>query len=155
MDSMQEELSSLINNQTWTLVDLPPGRKAIHCGWIYKVKKNEHGAFYRLKSHLVAKGHSQKPGIDYNDTFAPVGYKVILRFVLSLPCILDTNFFSCLSSMLCLRESHKLSTLLTKLKKESSIARILQFSVTIQVQERLPAQSNPAHEKRTFSSRKD
>jgi len=31
----------------------------------------------------VAEGHSQKPGIDYNDTFAPVGDKVILRFVLS------------------------------------------------------------------------
>jgi hypothetical protein len=31
----------------------------------------------------VAKGHSQKQGIDYNDTFSPVGDKVILRFVLS------------------------------------------------------------------------
>ena len=49
MDSMREELSSLITNQTWTLVDLPPGRKAIRCGWIYKAKKNEHGAVYRLK----------------------------------------------------------------------------------------------------------
>jgi hypothetical protein len=39
MDSMQEELSSLINNQTWTLVDLSPGRKAIRCGWIFKGKK--------------------------------------------------------------------------------------------------------------------
>jgi len=83
MDSMGEELSSLINNQTWTLVDLPPGRKAIRCGCINKDKKNEHGAVYRLKSRLVAKGHSQKPGIDYNDTVAPVGDKVILRFVLS------------------------------------------------------------------------
>ena len=84
MDSIREELSSLINNQTWTLVDLPPGRKAIRCGWIYKAKENKHGAVYRLKSRLVAKGHSQKPGIDYNDTFAaPVGDKVILTFVLS------------------------------------------------------------------------
>ena len=64
-------------------MDLPPGRKVIRCGWIYKVKKNEHGGVYRLKSRLVANGHSQKPGIDYNDTFAPVGDKVILRFVLS------------------------------------------------------------------------
>ena len=46
-------------------------------------KKNEHRAVYRLKSCLVATRHSQKPGIDYNDTFAPVGDKVILRFVLS------------------------------------------------------------------------
>ena len=78
MDLMREELSSLMNNQTWTLVDFPPGRKAIRCGWIYKAKKNEHGAAYRLKRSLVAKWHSQKPGIDYNDTFVPVGDKVIL-----------------------------------------------------------------------------
>ena len=64
MDSMREQLSSLINNQTLTVVDLPPERKAMRCGWIYKAKKNEHGDVYRLKSRLVAKGHSQKPGID-------------------------------------------------------------------------------------------
>jgi len=80
---MREELSSLINNLTWTLVDFPPGRKAIRCDWIYKAKKNEHGAVFRLRSHLVAKGHSQKPGIYYDDTFDSVGDKVILRFVLT------------------------------------------------------------------------
>ena len=58
--------------QTWTLVDLPP-RKVIAVVGYTRVRKNEHGAVYRLKSLLVAKGHSQKPGIDYNDTFAPVG----------------------------------------------------------------------------------
>ena len=89
----EKELSSLMNNQTWTLVDWPPGRTAIRCGWIYKAKKNEHGAVYRLKSRLVAKGHSQKPGIDYNHTFAPVGYKVILRFVLSFALHLGNKLY--------------------------------------------------------------
>ena len=37
----------------------------------------------------MAKGHSQKPGIDYNDTFAPVGDKEILRFVLSFALHLE------------------------------------------------------------------
>jgi len=68
--------------QTWTLVDLPP-RKVIAVVGYTRVRKNEHGAVYRLKSLLVAKGHSQKPRMDYNDTFMPVGGKVILRFVLS------------------------------------------------------------------------
>jgi hypothetical protein len=72
---------------------LTPGRKAIRCGWIYKAKKNEHGAVYRLKSHLVAKGHSQKPEIDYNDTFAPAGDKAILRFVLSFALHLGYELF--------------------------------------------------------------
>ena len=51
-------------NQTWTLIDLAPERTSICCGWIYKAIKNKHGAVYHLKSRLVAKGHSQKPGID-------------------------------------------------------------------------------------------
>jgi hypothetical protein len=81
MESMREELSSLTYNQTWTFVDLPSWRKAMRCGWIYKAKKNEHRAVYRLKSRLLAKGHSHKPEIDYGDTFVHVGDKVNLRFV--------------------------------------------------------------------------
>jgi hypothetical protein len=73
---------------------LPPERKAIRCVWIYKAKKNEHGAVYRLKSRLVAKGHSQKPGIEeYNDTFAPVRDKVILKYVLSFALLLGYELF--------------------------------------------------------------
>ena len=41
----------------------------------------------------MAKGHSQKQGIDYNDTFAPVGDKVILRFVLSFVLHLGYELF--------------------------------------------------------------
>jgi hypothetical protein len=39
MNSMREELSSLMNSQTWSLVDLPPGREAIRCGWIKRLKR--------------------------------------------------------------------------------------------------------------------
>jgi hypothetical protein len=42
---------------------------------------------------LLAKGYSQKPGIDYNHTFAPVGDKVILRFVLSFALHLGYELF--------------------------------------------------------------
>jgi hypothetical protein len=93
MDSMREELSSLINNQTWTLVDLSPPRKGIRFGWVYKANKKGQEAVYRLKSRLVAKGHSQKPGIDYNDTFSPVGDKFILRFVLTFALRLECELF--------------------------------------------------------------
>ena len=85
---MREYLSSLIYNETWTLVDLPPGWKAIRCGWIYKAKKTEQGAVYRLPY--------QKLEIDYNDTFAPFGHMDTKRFSVSylvFPFILDINFF--------------------------------------------------------------
>jgi hypothetical protein len=69
------------------LVNLPPGRKAIRCSGINKAQENENRAVYRFKSRLVAKEHSQKPGIGYNETFAPVRDKAILKFFLVLPCI--------------------------------------------------------------------
>jgi hypothetical protein len=72
-----------MNNQTWTLVDLPPGRKAIRCGWIYKAKKTNTELSTASKVAWWQKDIPKKPGIDNNDTFAPVGDKVILRFVLS------------------------------------------------------------------------
>jgi len=54
------------------------GRIAIGCSRVYKSKKTKNGAAYRLKSRLVAKGHSQEPGISDNDTFALVRNKKIL-----------------------------------------------------------------------------
>lgn len=35
--AMQDEFDSLTKNNTWTLVkDMPPGRKAIGCRWVFK-----------------------------------------------------------------------------------------------------------------------
>ena len=64
----------------------------MRCGWIYKAKKNEHGAVYRLKSRLVAKGRSQNLEIEYDDAFASFGDIVILRFVVSCALHLEYKF---------------------------------------------------------------
>jgi hypothetical protein len=72
---------------------LPPGRKPIRCDWKNKANKNEHGAVYHLKSGLMAKVYFQKPGIDYNDAFMPVGDEVILRFVLTFAMHLGCGLF--------------------------------------------------------------
>jgi len=41
--TMQEEISSLENNQTWKLSELPHDRQPIGCKWIYKMKRNVDG----------------------------------------------------------------------------------------------------------------
>ena len=66
------EYESLMENDTWELVDLPEGRKPIECKRIFKVKRGSDGDIKRYKAHLVAKRFTQKYGIDYEETFAPV-----------------------------------------------------------------------------------
>jgi hypothetical protein len=56
---MMEEMDSIKENGTWSLVDLPPGRKLIGVKWVFKVKRNEHGAMSKHKTRLVLKGYAQ------------------------------------------------------------------------------------------------
>ena len=66
------EYQSLIDNETWDLVELPQGRKPVGCKWVFKVKHRNDGRVERFKGRLVAKGYAQKYGIDYDETFSPV-----------------------------------------------------------------------------------
>lgn len=61
--AMQEEMDSLIKNQTWELVDKPKNQKLLGCKWIFKLKQNTSDSNSpRYKTRLVAKGFNQKKG---------------------------------------------------------------------------------------------
>ncbi len=66
------EYASLMENGTWELVKLPDGRKPLSCRWVFRVKYLHDGKVDRFKGRVVAKGFSQKYGIDYDETFSPV-----------------------------------------------------------------------------------
>jgi hypothetical protein len=61
---MQQEYFSLIDNGTLALVDLPPDRVVINNMWISKVKSDTVGDVSRFKARFVAKGCSQRDGLD-------------------------------------------------------------------------------------------
>ncbi|GJR48852.1 putative ribonuclease H-like domain-containing protein [Tanacetum coccineum] len=72
VEAMQEEMQQFINQKVWQLVPLPDGKIAIGTKWILKNKRDARGIVVRNKARLVAQGHRQEEGIDYDEVFAPV-----------------------------------------------------------------------------------
>lgn len=83
-EAMQIELHALTANNTWDLVTLPMGKKPIACRWVYKIKFHTDGSIERHKACLVAKGFTQKEGVDFHKTFSPVIKFNIVRCIVSL-----------------------------------------------------------------------
>jgi hypothetical protein len=81
------EMEAHLENGTWELVKLPPGRKAIGSKWVFKVKRNPNGTVERYEAHLVAKGFGQHPGVDFDETFAPTTKWAALRAILALAAL--------------------------------------------------------------------
>ena len=87
--AIADEYTSLMQNKTWTLTTLPPGRIAIKSRWLFKIKTGASGSAPRYKARLVAKGYSQRSGIDYGETYAPVAKHDTLRVFLSIVATFD------------------------------------------------------------------
>ncbi|GJU18189.1 putative ribonuclease H-like domain-containing protein [Tanacetum coccineum] len=83
VEAMQEELLQFKLQQVWVLVDLPNGAKVIGTKWVYRNKKDERGVVVRNKARLVAQGHRQEEGIDYDEVFAPVARLEAIRLFLA------------------------------------------------------------------------
>ncbi|XP_021748580.1 uncharacterized protein LOC110714381 [Chenopodium quinoa] len=76
--AMREEMNVLESNGTWTLENLPPGKKALGSQWLYKI------SIERLKARLVVFGNHQNEGIDYDETFALVVKMTTVRAFLAI-----------------------------------------------------------------------
>ena len=55
-EAVNDKLDSIMSNNTWVLVDLPPGYKAIGCKWVFRKKYGTDGSLQTFKARLVAKG---------------------------------------------------------------------------------------------------
>nr|GEV72334.1 hypothetical protein [Tanacetum cinerariifolium] len=83
IEAMQEELLQFKMQKVWILVDLPHGKGAIGTKWVYRNKKDERGIVVRNKARLVAQGHTQEEGIDYEEVFALVARIEAIRLFLA------------------------------------------------------------------------
>lgn len=83
MAAMKEELDSLTGAGTWAMEDVPSDANVVGCRWVFKIKRDAAGKPVRYKARLVAQGFSQVPGVDYFDTYAPVGKLTSIRVLLA------------------------------------------------------------------------
>ena len=88
-EAVDTEINALIGNKTWKEVFPPPKTNVVTCKWVFKVKLNIDGSLEKLKARLVARGFTQKYGIDYEDTFAPTVRSDTLRAVLAIVALED------------------------------------------------------------------
>ena len=83
-----------MDNGTWELAKLPPGRKAIGCRWVFIIKKKADGSIERYRGRVVAKGFAQRPGFDYTETFAPTAKWASLRAIFAIAALEDMELES-------------------------------------------------------------
>nr|GEV03064.1 retrovirus-related Pol polyprotein from transposon TNT 1-94 [Tanacetum cinerariifolium] len=83
VDAIQEEMQQFKSQNVWVLVDFPEGKYAIWTKWILKNKRDARGIVVQNKAILVAQGHRQKDGIDYDEVFALVARIEAIRLFLA------------------------------------------------------------------------
>nr|GEU92267.1 hypothetical protein [Tanacetum cinerariifolium] len=82
VDAMQEEMQQFKFQNVRVLVDLPAGKYAIETKWILKNKRDARGIVVHNKARLIAQGHRQEEGIDYDEVFAHVARIEAIRLFL-------------------------------------------------------------------------
>ncbi|KAL0270911.1 UNVERIFIED_CONTAM: hypothetical protein PYX00_008181 [Menopon gallinae] len=90
-EAIAKEISSILQKKTWKLIDRPVGCKTIGCRIVLTNKYNEDGTIQKRKARLVAKGYSQRPGIHFKETFAPVARISSIRLLLALATKMDMH----------------------------------------------------------------
>nr|GEV22361.1 zinc finger, CCHC-type [Tanacetum cinerariifolium] len=86
-EAINDEIDSIMGNNTWVLTDLPPCCRPLGCKWIFKKKTKVDGTGEKFKARLVIQGFNQKSGIDYFDTYAPVARISTIRLLIAMASI--------------------------------------------------------------------
>nr|GEZ85432.1 retrotransposon protein, putative, Ty1-copia subclass [Tanacetum cinerariifolium] len=87
VEAIDDEIDSLVFKNTWKLSDLPLGSKTIEYRWVFRIKYHTDGSIQTFKARLVIQGFSQRQGVDYFDTYAPVARITSIMVLFALASI--------------------------------------------------------------------
>ena len=79
-----EEYQSIMKNDVWEIALRPEGKLVVTSRWLYKIKHGADGSIEKYKARFVAKGFSQKEGVNYDETFAPVARYTSIRLIIAI-----------------------------------------------------------------------
>ena len=73
-----------MNNDVWEVVSRPEGKSVVTSKWLFKIKHKANGSVKNHKARFVARGFSQKEGIDYDETFVLVAQYTSIRTIIAI-----------------------------------------------------------------------
>ena len=79
----KKEIGRLEAAHTWELVDPPPGAPVIPCGMVFKSKRGPDDEIVEHRLRIVAGGHRQRKGVDYEESFSSAAKMPSCRVVLA------------------------------------------------------------------------
>jgi transposase InsO family protein len=88
------EIEAHVQNGTWELAQLPPGKRAIGSQWVFKIKRLPDGSIDKYKGRIVAQGYSQIQGVHYNEVFASTARMAAMRAVIAIAATEDLELES-------------------------------------------------------------
>ncbi|KAJ1586562.1 hypothetical protein NDA11_002338 [Ustilago hordei] len=83
-EAIRKELEGLEAMGTWEVVHQPPGVPLVDSKDVLRLKLDADGVPVKHKARLVARGFTQREGIDYQETFSPVAPLGAIRAILAL-----------------------------------------------------------------------
>jgi hypothetical protein len=82
--TMEDEYGALMSNGTWELISRLCGSNVVTGKWVFTHKLRVDESFDRYKARWVLWGFTQRPGVNYSETFSPVVKPVTIRTVLAI-----------------------------------------------------------------------
>jgi hypothetical protein len=83
--AIETEIASLNKRKVFSAVmPTPPGIFPVGYKWVFIRKRNENNEVVRYKARLVAQGFTQRPGVDFNETYSLVMSGITFRYLISL-----------------------------------------------------------------------